>query len=196
MRTPAPKLVYAFAAVLLCLAGCARYTGDGRLVDNGVLNYASRYELDLGPVDLTRLGQQCFNLSGLPRAEFNAGLDIVESEGFAVSGPMPDHAVSAHLKLTTELGEMVIDETGPISTWTRQTPAGSPLTGRLYIRGQRVDNPLPNGDVRVERIGELAHGGWGSYFKAERGARYSLCLSVLSTDLPRPIPARLRLVGW
>jgi hypothetical protein len=182
-------------AMIACLCACARYSGDGQWVDRGWMSYSFRYLLDLGPVDLTRTGQQCFALAGLPRAEFSTGIDILERESLTVSGPRPDHAVTVHLRLTTEADEVVIDDARPLSAWTRQTPVDSPLSGRLYLRGRSIEHPLADGGPGAERIDMKAHGGWGSYFESERGARYRVCLSVLSTELAEPIPARLTLVG-
>lgn len=193
-RTAARRAV--LLTMIVCMTACTPYSGDGQLVDRGWMRYPSRYLLDLGPVDLTQAERTCFSLAGLPRAEFVAGIDIVEGEGLTISGPTPDYAVSAHLKLTTESGETVIDEAAPLSAWTRQTPADAPLGGRLYLRGESAQHPLPDGGSRGERIGTRAHGGWGSYFKPERNVRYRMCFSVVFTELAQPIPARLSLVGW
>lgn len=52
----------------------AKYTGDGKYQDNGPRAVINKHVLDLGPIDLKANKKYEFDLTGLPDAEFVAGL--------------------------------------------------------------------------------------------------------------------------
>ena len=184
------------AAVSSACFAPARYSGDGHLVDNGRLNYANRYNVHLGEIDLAQGGVSEFRLSGLPRATFVAGIEIEESGDLTVSGLEPKRRVSVRFEMHSADGKEVIIEEGPLSAWVRSFALHEPHRARLYRRGIARDVPLRNGDTKSEKLGVKASGGWGTYFKADPHAEYVLRVTVIESELSSKYPASISLLGW
>lgn len=103
------------ATIVLILTSCfpyVRYSGDGHFVDNGWTNYSQRYVVDLESVDLTTAGTYTYRLSGLPRAQFVVGIDLVDNSLSKVGGTEPTNTVKVRLQLHSSGGRLVILEGG------------------------------------------------------------------------------------
>lgn len=183
------------AAILL--SGCFHavfYSGDGRFADNGILAYSNRYVIDLGPIDLSAPGTYTYQLSGLPRAEFTVGIDVTEDKPNRLFGVV-HYAASVRMQMQTSEGETVIQEEGPLDSWTRTFGAGDRIS-RLYRRGEVKEILLPGGGSRSEPLAVKASGGRGASFNSEFGKTYRLTLEVLASEKSVNRPARVALVGW
>ena len=182
-------------AALALAAGCAHalfYTGDGRFVDNGFLAYSRRFEIDLGPVDLSTAGRYTYRLGGLPRAEFVVSLQVIEDKR-NTTDKAPDYPALVHVQLRDQNGDTVFDERAPLNAWVRSY--GLPdNTSELHRRGRSVEVALPGGGSKQQRTGVKVSGGWGTYFHSERLATYTLTVDVSEAALGRP--SRLWLTGW
>ena len=67
------------AVAILLLGGCSNevgYSGDGRLIDNGVTAADHRYVIEVGAIDLSRKGAATFRMSGIPRTYYALGLQV------------------------------------------------------------------------------------------------------------------------
>lgn len=186
--------------MIVALSGCSQapyYTGDGTLIDNGFMAYSRRYVIDLGPVDLSAPGTYSYKLSGLPRAEFNVGIQVFEEKKneWEWKSRRPDYPVTVRMELRTAEGETVIFEQGSLNSWVRSYGVLDNISD-LYRRGEERDIPLPGGGARPERLGVKASGGWGTYFYSEFDKTYHLKLEVLSSDQSMKRAARLMVIGW
>jgi len=184
-----------WVTIALCavaVSGCFRYTGyagDGHFTDRGWQNYSHRYNVDLGPLDITTASSKTFTLRGLPRAEFCIGL-AAKSEAVK-----PSYNVIVRMILKSSDGQVIVSEEGPLRSWVAETALGSD-NAFFYRQGSARDVPLPNGGTRGERLNVRASGGWGTYFNSESRAVYSLTVQILSSRASQDSSARLRLEGW
>lgn len=150
------------------LPGCFHgwfYSGDGQFTDNGVLAYSRRYVIDLGAVDLSTPGTYSYRLSGLPRAELNVALQVVEEKQNQWD-VRPNYPATVRMQLRTTHDEEVIFEQSSLDSWVRGFGVHNNIS-ELYLRGQTRDIPLPGGGARPEPLGVKASGGWGTYFDSE-----------------------------
>jgi hypothetical protein len=114
-------------ACLLCmtlLSACSasdKYSGDGRMVDNGVTAANERYVVELGYVDLTKIGSHTFRIAGLPKANFVIGLQIpvVTTNGAEAAATT---TADVSIKLIGPTQEIIVDVAGPLSEWTWSGP--------------------------------------------------------------------------
>src|SRR5258708_34055180 len=67
-------------AMLIALPAIA-HKGDGTLADKGEQTAHSRFELDLGSIDLERTGRREYQFSDLPNEEFTFGLKLKRPTG-------------------------------------------------------------------------------------------------------------------
>lgn len=163
-------------AAMLLLGGCSNetaYSGDGRLIDNGVTAADFRYVIEIGSVDLGRKGSTRFKMAGLPRTYFAVGLQVPGGVDRGSAGNAVTPA-DVSLEITQENYGMVALITAPLRDWTWLNPKpGEPTF--VYLRRSS-----------------------GSYFDAFTEARYRLDVVV---NVPDPsIPAGslvvLKSAGW
>jgi hypothetical protein len=168
------------------MAACDRsrnYHGDGTLTDMGPGTASARYVVDLGQIDLGEAGRQDFKLVGLPSVEFTAGLRPAYGSGC-------DAYLSTNVRLTVkdENGEVVIDEEGPLSSWTSSS-------GLIYRRGAERREPRSQGTVELVRTGVRSAGGWGTYFTPRTATTYLADFEVLGSQGKTSCLSRLVLLG-
>jgi hypothetical protein len=134
-----------------------KYSGDGRMVDNGVAAANERYVVELGYVDLTRTGSYTFRIAGLPETNFVVGLQIPE---ITARGTEAAAAITADVsvELIGPVQKIIFNAAGPLSEWTWSGPLHA-SSNFIYKR-----DPL------------------GSYFDASPSTEYHLRVNVLTAD--------------
>jgi hypothetical protein len=116
------RLLPTAAAVLLACCGRETpYTGDGRLIDEGLTDANNRYVIEVGRIDLGRPGAAIFSMSGIPDTYFVIGLQIPAAPG-RNAGVAADSPADVSLELTRVPDGMVALITGPLRDWTGPPP--------------------------------------------------------------------------
>ncbi|MEZ5496153.1 MAG: hypothetical protein R3F25_04905 [Gammaproteobacteria bacterium] len=161
--------------VVILTSGCfkwTRYAGDGTFVDNGLLSYANRYMVELGEIDISRVGINNYTLKGLPRATLIVYLQITEDKQNSW-GEKKNYPAIVRVKLQNSKGQYLIQEESSLNQWTRSYSALDNFS-HLYIRGDSDSS--------------------GSYFDSEKKDVYKLSVEILSSSFNRP--TSVLLVGW
>jgi len=167
------------------------YRGDGHLVDHGWLA-PTRYELDLGSVDLSKPGHYQYRLAGLPSEHMTVEVRIVEGVG---ADERPSHPARLRLRLDrVEPADVVILEDAPLDIWARGRTQGSAETS-YFRRGEIRYVPIGEGVTRPEAVGVRADNGWGSSFTPTAGRDYLLSLDIAVGETSPPSSARLLVRG-
>ena len=162
-------LLLAVLVATPAFTGCsAAYSGDGRLIDHGWLA-TPRYELDLGPIDLTSPGKHLYRLAGLPETEMVIGLETIEVAPFKDNERLSNPAVVL-LELKNSDQVTVVSASGTLNSWVWSYGRDLPVAF-LYRRGEEREVPLGNNSSRLERVGTKQDGGWGTYFRVFRKSR-------------------------
>lgn len=74
---------------------------------------------------------------------------------------------------------MVIDEAAPLSEWVwRRVRLTCQHESFGYRRGVSKEIDLGDGLTTFKEIGLKAHGGWGTYFTAQKNAQYDLVVAL------------------
>lgn len=123
-----------------------------------------RFEMDLGLVDLDRVGHQEYKLPALPEGEMAFGLKLATPEG-EKARQLPKATV--RMTLVNERDEVVFDVSGDLADFTR---AESTRAMFLYQRG--VDSQAPGPD-----------GGWGTYARPRQGGKYRITVETLKSNV-------------
>ena len=164
------------AAAIGLLAACAKhqpFAGDGRLIDHGVTAPDQRYEIEFGPVDLSRVGTTHFRMRGLPDTYFVVGLQF----------PRPADAGGTAAPTTpADVSIQVYQENHGMAALVT-----TPLRDLKWLPSKQKDSVfayLPQSPR--------------SYFDAFSEARYQLTVTVNVPDpaLPRGALAVLKSAGW
>lgn len=123
-----------------------------------------RFELDLGPVDIERVGQQEYALPGLPEADIAFGFSLSAPDGGKVH-----HLPKATVRITlvNERDEVVFDAADELANFTR---AESTRATFLYLRG--VPNQAPGPD-----------GGWGTYARPRGSGKYRMVVETVKSNV-------------
>lgn len=139
------------------VSGCnpvSKYTGDGKLIDNGVGAATDRYVLNLGKIDLAQRGTQTFRIKGLPKINFVVGLEIVALDSrSAIDWEALNPTIA--IKLTNFDGRDLFAVEGPLTTWTWSIPSRD---NRAFVYGRD----------------EL-----GTYFDARSNVEYTLAIYII-----------------
>lgn len=117
-------LILALLASITLLSACSKpiaYSGDGRLIDNGVTAPDHRYVIEVGNVDLARSGSFSFKMAGLPGSYFVVGLQIPVRSNQG-SGEHPATPANVSLEIVKEQGDMVALVIAPLHDWTWSNP--------------------------------------------------------------------------
>jgi hypothetical protein len=181
------------------LGGCIgfaalSYTGDGTMKDKGLLAYAQRYEIDLGPIDATKTGVRHYQLSGLPHATFTVNVEVEDAEPNRLGPPTTQYRGKIAVEMKDSAGQSVIDEREPIERWIRSYGLGL-KNSSFYRRGESVDVPLAGGGARPKPVGVKSSGGWGTYFDSEPSEKYLLKVEVLEPLQPA-LSTRISVIGF
>jgi hypothetical protein len=123
-----------------------------------------RVEVDLGLVDIERVGQQEYKLPALPEGEIAFGLKLTAADGNRLD-QLPKATV--RMSLVNERDEVVFDVSGELADFTR---AESMRAMFLYQRG--IDSQAPGTD-----------GGWGTYALPRKGGRYRMTVETLKPNV-------------
>ena len=123
-----------------------------------------RVEVDLGLVDIERVGHQEYKLPALPEGEIAFGLKLTAPDGDKLS-----HLPKATVRMTlvNERDETVFDVAGELADFTR---AESMRAIFLYQRG--IENQPPGPD-----------GGWGTYALPRKGGTYRMTVETLKSNV-------------
>jgi hypothetical protein len=184
-RSWSRRLSYSSYAPFICslifLVSCSagNFQGDGSFVDRGPLAAKDRYIVDLGTVDLTKIGQHKYSIGNLPSVPFATGLEIRESSPNVDPRKRPLHSGRVRLLLESEEGKMVFAEDAPLRDWVWTYDRGE-SESFLYRAGKGTGPSL-----------DLAA---GSLFVPRAGTRYRLTFEVVEPQ-PSARPARLLLKG-
>ncbi|MEP6941216.1 MAG: hypothetical protein ABI846_15725 [Rudaea sp.] len=183
VRTVAVAVALAFglAACSPRLAGYRGYHGDGVFVAHAAPSVIcpDGYTVDLGEVDLTRVGTTRFTLDGLPTIESTIGL-AVSAPADAATARWP--AAEIQLTLRNEASAIVLSRHEALVRWTRSYALDDPAHAFLYQRGTQIEVAAAPGSVRVERFPIGPDDSWGTYLTPRRGARYTLHFEVETPD--------------
>lgn len=180
-------------SIAASVSGCgSTYSGDGSFIDKGFFA-GPRYELDLGPVDLTRTNTYIYRLVGLPDTEFVAGFEIIEAKPNNAD-ERPSNPAIIRFVLENSNQAAVVSEDGPLDSWVWSYGRDQPLSF-LYRRGKEIEIPVGTGTYQLERVGVRADGGWGTYFTPTKGTIYTLTLSIVQPQQPPQRPTRLLLTS-
>jgi hypothetical protein len=182
------------------MTGCAAltslgYTGDGMLTDHGMLAYASRYLVDLGPINTSSPTSRTYHLSGLPHAEFVVGIQVTDPRPNSVDDDRSNRRGRVAVTLVDSEGETVIREDALLRHWDRSYALGG-VRSTFYRVGATRELPLAGGGVKIEQVGMKPSGGWGSHFNSEPGERYTLNVRILEPFDDDAKDARVTLVGF
>ena len=198
-------MVSRFALILVAFApfmsGCGQsYLGDGTLHDAGPFAASKRFVLDLGSLDFAAPSERTFHFSRLPGVEFTLGFYIVAvAPGPGALYDTKPVKAAAKIEMLNERGERVIATDGSLPVWTWSGYRDERDRSFVYRPGELREVPIRTGVTTHVRLGELADGGWGTYFKPRRDGAYTLKVSVLRPD---PEGSRFRVTvqahggGW
>jgi hypothetical protein len=149
------------AVPVALLSGCYRvsqYSGDGHLIDKGVLAATDRYVLNLGLIDLTQRGTKTFRIANLPEMNFVVGvkISVAPEDRAIIEKQLVNPTVS--LELSGPGGKVLFTKKSPLAAWTWSIPVDGQQT---FVYGR--------GDA-------------GTYFNAFPKTEYTLTLNVLEPD--------------
>jgi hypothetical protein len=122
----------------------------------------SRFEVDLGPVDIERTGQLEYKLPGLPDADIAFGFKLTAPDGL-------HHLPKATVRMTlmNERDEVVFDVADELVNFTRAESTGAWF---LYQRG--IENQAPGPD-----------GGWGTYAHPRKAGSYRMTVETVKSNV-------------
>lgn len=154
--------------VIFMLTGCyseSDYSGDGKLVDKGPFASIDRYVLNLGSVDLNKIGRTTYRIANLPSKNFIAGIDFHAGLG--------NQKIIANKKINTFVSLTLLDSAGE----------------KIFNKKERLVNW-----TWAQRRSELTKAficGRGSglqetYFAPKPHAEYILTFTVLQIDPNKP----------
>ena len=170
----------AIGLLTLYVAGCNRsilYRGDGRFGDAGFGAAIERYEVDLGAIDLTRVGSHSFVLAGLPGCQMTAGFKVRplrEEEKLLETEPL-DAVVEMRL---ARRDAVVVDEQGRLSDWRWGGPMIAGSNAFVFQTGRSESIPIGSGLTQTKWLDVKADGGWGTTFTPHWLGHYDLTVSV------------------
>ncbi|MBL8114646.1 MAG: hypothetical protein JNK60_17330 [Acidobacteria bacterium] len=175
-------LVIAFALAALVLA--VKYPVRPR---RGIRDALGRYRITLGIVDVSKTGRHPYTLEDLPDERFTVGFSLTDTSqpSTAIHQARPLQAL-VRLLLTSDRGDVVIDEQAPLDEWVWSGAVSEPGRSFVYRQGQTLDTPIPgrNGVVEVQENSVRIDEGSGSYFRPRQGERYTLQIMILRPQQP------------
>jgi hypothetical protein len=123
-----------------------------------------RFEVDLGLVDIERVGQQEYPLPGLPEGDIAFGFALSAPDGGKVH-----HLPKATVRITlvNERDEVVFDVADELANFTR---AESTRATFLYLRGVQNQPPGPDG-------------GWGTYARPRQSGKYRMVVQTVKSNV-------------
>jgi hypothetical protein len=123
-----------------------------------------RVEVELGLVDLERVGHREYKLPALPEGEIAFGLKLTAPDGEKLQ-----HLPKATVRMTlvNERDEVVFDVSGELADFTR---AESTRATFLYQRGIHSQAPGPDG-------------GWGTYALPRQAGKYRMTVETLKSNV-------------
>ncbi len=170
MKTRLAAVLFAGIALLTACSKDFKYSGDGRLIDNGWMSAHERYVVELGRVDLGRTGSVKFKMAGLPPNYFVMGLRVPGRVDRGSSGGAATPADVA-VELYRQKFGVITMLTGPLDKWTWSVP-------------KRGDSAFV-----YQRQGSQ------SYFDAFTEAHYQVTVTVNTPDPSIPAGTELVMMG-
>ena len=166
---------------LIFLVSCSsiNFQGDGEFIDRGPLAAKDRYVVDLGSVDLSKIGRYKYSIGNLPLVTFATGLQIRESAPNVDPRKRPLHTGRVRLLLESEGGQMVFAEDALLGDWVWTYDRGE-YESFLYRAGKGTGPSVDQGS--------------GSLFVPRPAAKYRLTFEVVEPQSSAR-PARLLLKG-
>lgn len=174
-------LIQFIGVVIFMFTGCyseSDYSGVGKLTDNGPSAATDRYILDLGTVDLSKIGTTTYRIANLPAANFVAGIDFsVESiNQEIISNNNLNTSVS--ISLADSNGEEIFNKNGRLANWSWARKRIEPTKAFIYGSGSGLEQ---------------------TYFDPKPHAEYVLKFTVLkidSTHIKHEATLKLKSGGW
>jgi hypothetical protein len=123
---------------------------------------SARLELDLGPVDIERVGQREYKVPSLPDSDVAFGFKLTAADGL-------HHLPKATVRMTlvNERDQVVFEVSDELANFTRAESTGAWF---LYQRG--IDKQAPGPD-----------GGWGTYAHPRKAGSYTLTVETVKSDV-------------
>jgi hypothetical protein len=123
-----------------------------------------RFEVDLGLVDIERVGEREYKLPPLPETDIAFGFRLTAPDGEKVHH-LPKATV--RIALLNERGEAVFDVADELANFTR---AESTRATFLYLRGAQNQAPGPDG-------------GWGTYARPRQAGKYRMLVETVKSNV-------------
>jgi len=123
-----------------------------------------RFEVDLGLVDIERVGQHEYKVPALPEGDIAFGLRLVPPPGEKMHH-LPKATV--RMALLNERDEVVFEVSDELANWTR---AESTKEWFLYQRGVANQSPGPDG-------------GWGTYARPRKSGSYRMVVETVKSNV-------------
>lgn len=129
----------------------SRYSGDGRLIDNGLFAATDRYVLDLGVVELKKKGIYTYKINNLPSKNFVIGIEIrVSPEQHATIENKKIRPLIS-IELTNSQNIQVIHNEASLDTWT-----WSVIGDTAFVYGEDQSStyftPISNGKYNLRFV--------------------------------------------
>lgn len=166
------------------------YNGDGTAYQGN--SPSVLMTIRVGKVDLSHAGVVRFSLSHIPYDDVWIGFELPSP-----AAPTPNAYIS--LTLTNGDGQLVMQETGALSSWKQSNReyvlgTSSKVVESCVLRRDGAGREIPvdaDGDTRYEQLGLRADGGWGTHFSPRFTAKYVLEVKVDRPDSKYSQPVTL-----
>ncbi|MGE0278700.1 MAG: hypothetical protein AB7R40_25155 [Nitrospiraceae bacterium] len=159
-------LLWCLASLVLALVmacdSVEKYSGDGKLTDNGVTAATDRYVLDLGPLLLRSKGVKTYKIQNLPSTSFVVGIDIrPSSPNFAALEKKPVNSTLS-ISLVGQDGGVLFAKKSNLDTWTWSIPSTGDFAF-VYLEGDHGSSFTPKGNAPYSLNLEIVSPDIGSY---------------------------------
>lgn len=137
------KNVIGVVMLNMFLTSCYRlseYSGDGQLIDNGILAATDRYVLRLTEIDLSSVGSYQYKISNLPKENFGVGIRIEFDELVGQSEFSAEQVVDPVILLELSMegaNPPIFRKTASLRDWTWSIPS---IGCEVFVYG-RDDEP-------------------------------------------------------
>jgi hypothetical protein len=116
--------LFSYLLSMTALSACSAsstYSGDGRLIDNGITAANDRFVVELGYVDLTRPGSKTFRIAGLPKTNFVVGIQVPIAVLHGMDAPA-EITSDVSFELVGPVDKRIFSAAGPLRSWTWSGP--------------------------------------------------------------------------
>jgi len=145
-------MIISCIVTIFFLSSCteaSRYSGDGKLVDNGPLAANDRYVLDLGKIDLNKKGVLTYKIKNLPSVNFVVGIEIRVSPEHHALIESKNVKPIIFIELLDHKNVQVMHNQSSLDTWTWSV-IGEGNTAFVYGENQSSTFFTPIANRRYE----------------------------------------------